>query len=90
MIPKSRQLATAVQLQPVQSGPVSSLFAVLWTGLLNSSYDVWHIPQWMVVGHHLHQKWPQTDVTISQVMHDGQEELYMEIFMVSNVTETEA
>ena len=36
MIPKSRQLATAVQLQPVQSGPVSSLFAVLWTGLLNS------------------------------------------------------
>ena len=36
MIPKSRQLATAVQLQPVQSSPVSSLFAVLWTGLLNS------------------------------------------------------
>ena len=39
MIPKSRQLATAVQLQPVQSSPVSSLFAVLWTGLLNSSED---------------------------------------------------
>ena len=38
MIPKSRQLATAVQLQPVQSGPVSSLFAVLWTGLLNSNH----------------------------------------------------
>ena len=37
MIPKSRQLATAVQLQPVQSSPVSSLFAVLWTGLLNSN-----------------------------------------------------
>ena len=36
MIPKSRQLTTAVQLQPVQSSPVSSLFAVLWTGLLNS------------------------------------------------------
>ena len=36
MIPKSRQLATAVQLQPVQSSPVSSLFAVLWTELLNS------------------------------------------------------
>ena len=43
MIPKSWQLATAVQLQPVQSGPVSSLFAVLWTGLLNST---WHYLSW--------------------------------------------
>jgi len=33
IILKSRQLATAVQLRLVQSSPVSSLFAVLWTGL---------------------------------------------------------
>jgi len=37
IILKSRQLATAVRLRPVQSSPVSSLFVVLWTGLLNST-----------------------------------------------------
>ena len=37
IILKSRQLATAVQLQMVWSSPVSGLFAVLLTGLLNSS-----------------------------------------------------
>ena len=47
MIPKSRQLATAVQLQPVQSGPVSSLFAVLWTGLLNSTHT-WSAPTLLI------------------------------------------
>ena len=52
--------------------------------------DIWRIPQWMVVGHHLHQKWLQTDVTISQVTHDGWEELYMETLVVSNTTESEA
>ena len=52
--------------------------------------DIWRIPQWMVVGRHLHQKQLQTDVTISQVMCNGQEELYMETLVVSNVTETEA
>ena len=51
MIPKSRQLATAVQLQPVQSGPVSGLFAVLWTGLLNSN---WHPHPSPPSCHHYH------------------------------------
>ena len=44
----------------------------------------------MVVGRHFNQKWSQMDVTISQVKRNGQEELYMELFVLPNAAETEA
>ena len=43
----------------------------------------------MVVGRHLNQKRSQTEVTISQVMRDDREELHMELFVLSDATETE-
>ena len=44
----------------------------------------------MVIGHHLNEKRSQMEVVISQVMGNGQEEIHMELFVLSDMTKTEA